>query len=221
MSIKEILEELKNLGSEKLRSINSKNGIGDKQFGVKMGDIRKIAKKIKSNHELGLALWESEYFEAQMLAILIIKPKELSSEKLESMISSIKYSRVSDWFNSYILKVQLENENLRQNWINDKNPMLARSAWYLTSLLVKKNPELLDIPALLDRIENEMQEISSEVQWTMNFTLAEIGINHPKYQQRAIEIGESLGVYKDFPTSKACTSPYAPIWIREMVSRQK
>jgi len=32
--------------------------------------------------------------------------------------------------------------------------------------------------------------------------------------------GESLGIYRDYPVSKGCTSPFAPIWINEMVSRQ-
>lgn len=83
-----------------------------------------------------------------------------------------------------------------------------------------KNPEMVEIPALLDRIENEMATSAPETQWTMNFTLAEIGINHPEYRQRAVDIGEKLSVYRDYPVSKGCTSPFAPVWIKEMVSRQ-
>jgi 3-methyladenine DNA glycosylase AlkD len=59
-----------------------------------------------------------------------------------------------------------------------------------------------------------------EVQWTMNTALAQIGINFPKHRKRAIDIGESLGIYRDYPVSKGCTSPFAPIWIKEMVKRK-
>jgi 3-methyladenine DNA glycosylase AlkD len=59
-----------------------------------------------------------------------------------------------------------------------------------------------------------------EVQWTMNFCLAGIGIHVPALRQRAIGIGEALGVYRDYPVSKGCTSPFAPTWIGEMVRRQ-
>jgi len=86
---------------------------------------------------------------------------------------------------------------------------------------VARNPEVLDLPALLDRIESEMPTAAPEVQWTMNTTLAQIGINHPKLRKRALAIGEKLGIYRDYPVSKGCTSPFAPIWINEMVSRQK
>ena len=74
--------------------------------------------------------------------------------------------------------------------------------------------------ALLDRIEAEMADAPPEQQWTMNNTLAAIGIHDSEHRERALAIGEELGVFRDYPTSPGCTSPYAPIWINEMVSRQ-
>jgi len=82
------------------------------------------------------------------------------------------------------------------------------------------SPKGLDIPALLDRVESEMGDAAPEVQWTMNGALAEIGIHFPKHRKRALAIGEKLGVFRDYPTSNGCTSPFAPIWIDEMVHRQ-
>ena len=100
------------------------------------------------------------------------------------------------------------------------DPYAARAGWSLTTGRVKRNPEGLDLPSLLDRIESEMGSVAKEAQWNMNSTLAEIGINFPKHRKRALAIGEKLGVYRDYPTSKGCTSPFAPIWINEMVKRK-
>ena len=55
--------------------------------------------------------------------------------------------------------------------------------------------------------------------WAMYTCLAHIGIAHPEFRPRAIGIGERLGVLKDYPTPPNCTSPYAPVWIGEMVRR--
>jgi len=66
-----------------------------------------------------------------------------------------------------------------------------------------------------------MAGAAPEVQWTMNFCLAGIGIHFPEHRERAIAIGEKLGLYRDYPVSKGCTSPFAPIWIEEMVSRSE
>jgi 3-methyladenine DNA glycosylase AlkD len=65
-----------------------------------------------------------------------------------------------------------------------------------------------------------MGSAAPEVQWTMNFCLAGIGIHFPKHRKRALAIGEALGIYRDYPVSKGCTSPFAPIWINEMVRRK-
>ncbi len=53
----------------------------------------------------------------------------------------------------------------------------------------------------------------------MNNCLGAIGINVPKHCKRALAIGEK-GIHRDFPVSKYCTSPFAPTWINEMVTRQ-
>ena len=221
MKAKEVLAGLEALGSEKVRAQNAKKGAGENQFGVRMGDIRKIAKKLKTNHPLALELWATGNVEARLVAILTMKPKELSTDELDAMVRSVTFEWVADWLNSYIVKNHPERETLRQKWMQDPDPMAARAGWNLTKIRVVNSPEGLNIPALLDRIEAEMGTASPIAQWTMNFVLAETGIHHPEYRERAIAIGEKLGVYRDYPVSKGCTSPFAPIWIAEMVERQE
>ena len=219
-TVEDILATLESLGSESVRKHSRKNGAGDNQFGVKMGDIRKVAAGIKNNHELGLALWQTQNIDAQLVAILVIKPKMLSTQVLEDMVRAIPYSQVADWLNAYVVKKHPEKETLRLAWLPSDDLWLARSGWSLTSERIGKDPEGLNLSALLDRIDQEMPTAPKEVQWTMNFCLAGIGINFAEYRDRAMQIGESLGVFRDFPTSKGCTSPFAPIWITEMVKRQ-
>jgi len=221
MTLKETLTQLKALGNEKMRTQNIKHGAGsNKQFGVRLGDIRTLAKKLKNNHQLALELWDTENIDARLLATLIIDPKKLSHDDINRMVRSEKFVQVADWLYAYVIKLYPDNESLRKEWMNSKDIMSARAGWSLTSGCVTRNPDVLDLPALLDRIESEIPGAATEVQWTMNSTLAQIGIQFPEYRKRAIAIGEKLGVYRDYPVSKGCTSPFAPIWINEMVRRQ-
>lgn len=220
MILEETLTRLESLGNERTCTQNSKNGASDNQFGVKLGDIRKLAKEIKTNRELAMALWETGNIDARLLAILLIKPKMLTADEVNQMVRSVTFVQVADWLNAYIVKHHPDRETLRQGWMVADDPMAARAGWHLTSVRIVKSPVGLDFSALLDRIESEMGNTVPEVQWTMNNTLAEIGIHFPEHRERAIAIGESLGIYRDYPVSKGCTSPFAPIWINEMVSRQ-
>ncbi|WP_264537685.1 DNA alkylation repair protein [Flavobacterium sp. N1736] len=88
LNSKEILAQLKSLSNEKMIIHNKKFGAGDNQFGVKMGDIRALAKKIKTNHELALELWNTENVDARFLAILIIDPKKLSHDEINRLVKS-------------------------------------------------------------------------------------------------------------------------------------
>ena len=226
MTLEEAMRQLKSLGSAALRAQNAKSspffgsGAGDNQFGVSRGDVRKLASKIKTNHELALALWKTGNIDAQFLATLLIKVNLLSADELERMVKSVTWVWVADWLHSYVLKEHADKETLRKKWMTSDDRWAARAGWQLTAGRVAKGAEGLDVEALLDRIEREMGAAAPEVQWTMNCCLAEIGIHFPKHRKRALAIGEKLGIYRDYPCSKGCTSPFAPIWINEMVRRR-
>ena len=76
------------MGNAGVRAQNAKSGplgsgAGDNQFGVSRGDVRILAKKIKSNHELALSLWKTGNVDAQFLATLLINVKLLSADEME------------------------------------------------------------------------------------------------------------------------------------------
>ena len=220
MTLKETLKQLEALGNQTMRAHNRKHGAGDNQFGVRLGDIRRLATEIKTNHALAIALWETGNIDARLLAILLIKPNSLSAADMDRMVRSATFVQVADWLNAYVVKKHPDRETLRQRWMAADDPWAARAGWSLTSERIGKSPEGLDLPGLLERIEFEMAGAAPEVQWTMNFCLAGIGIHFPRHRKRAIAIGETLGLYRDYPVSKGCTSPFAPIWIKAMVSRK-
>jgi len=219
-TLEEALNALERNGDARVREINSRNGAPENQFGVKLGDIRTLAKSIKTNHQLGLDLWRSGNLEAMFLATLIMKPKQLTEEDLERMAASVSYTWLADWLMTNVIKQHSGKEAMRQRWMESSHPMLARAGWSLTAERIVKNPAGLDLGALLDRIEREMPNAPAPAQWTMNFCLAETGIHFAEHRERAIDIGERLGLYRDYPVSKGCTSPFAPIWIGAMVARQ-
>jgi 3-methyladenine DNA glycosylase AlkD len=224
MALNETLKQLQAMGSPKVRAQNVKSGAGEDQFGVSLGDIRALAKKIGTDHSLALSLWKTGNVDAQFLAALLVEPRKLSAKELDRMVRSISFSRVADWLIAYVVRQHPEKEALRRDWMalpsSAENRWAARAGWDLTGERVAKSPEGLDLPALLARIESEMPDAEPEAQWTMNNTLAAIGIHVPKLRKRAIAIGEKLGIYRDFPVSKGCTSPFAPIWINAIVSRK-
>ena len=120
---------------------------------------------------------------------------------------------------NYLVQKGPHSETLREAWFADPDPVVASAGWALTSDRVVKKPEGIDQVALLDQIEAEMADAPERLQWAMNTCLAQIGITKPALRNRARSIGERLEVLKDYSTPPNCTSPFAPIWIDEMVRR--
>lgn len=220
MTRDEVMAKLESLADPSVRAHNRKFGVGENQFGVKLGEIRTLAKRIKVDHALALELWETGNLDARLLAVLLFDLKKLGRADVDRLVRAANASQLADWLNAYVVKEHPEKEALRQVWMADGDAWAARAGWALTSGRIGKSPQGLDLSALLDRIEREMPTADPAAQWTMNFCLAGIGIHFPEHRERALAIGEALGLYRDYPVSKGCTSPFAPIWIREMVSRQ-
>ena len=217
-TVAELMAELAALDDPRAREVNAKHG---DDHGVNLGKMRVIAKRLKTQQDLALELWDTGDTAARLLALLICRPKAFERDELDAMLRDARTPKVQDWLVNYVVKKGPHAEELRLAWFADADPVVASAGWALTSERVVKNPEGLDIPGLLDIIEAEMKDAPERLQWAMNHCLAQIGIEFPEYRARALDIGERLEVLKDYPTPPNCTSPFAPIWITEMVSRQQ
>lgn len=181
----------------------------------------------------------------RLLTALVAKPKEFSAEQLDAMMRGARTPKEREWLLSYVVLKSGHAEVLRGRWFEDPNPEIAASGWELTARHIAKPPKVKpsnampsrasaategsdagepvaipDLEVLLGLIEAHMKDAPSSLQWAMNHCLAEIGIAHASLRARALEIGERLQVLADYPTAPGCISPFAPIWIREMVARK-
>jgi 3-methyladenine DNA glycosylase AlkD len=217
-AVAEVMAELAALDNPRAREVNEKHG---DDHGVNLSELRALAKRLKTQPELARRLWETDDTAARLLAILICRPKAFTRDELDVMVREARTPKVHDWLVNYVVKKNPHAEELRLAWSADPDAVVASAGWALTTERVAKNPEGLDLAGLLDVIGAEMRDAPDRLQWAMNHCLAQIGIEHAGHRARAIEIGERLGVLKDYPTPPNCTSPFAPIWITEMVRRQR
>ncbi|MEU4179667.1 DNA alkylation repair protein [Streptomyces sp. NPDC026589] len=216
-TVAEVMAELAALEDPRARAVNEKHG---DDHGVNLGKLRALAKRLRTRQELAGRLWETEDTAAMLLAVLICRPKAFERDALDAMVREARAPKVHDWLVNYVVKKSPHAEELRLAWTADPEPVVESAGWALTTERVGKKPDDVDLPGLLDVIEARMKDAPDRLQWAMNHCLARIGIDHPGLRARAVGIGERLEVLKDYPTSPGCTSPFAPVWIAEMVRRQ-
>lgn len=217
VNVDDVMVELATLEDPKARAVNEKHG---DDHGVNLSKLRALAQRLKTQQDLAQELWDTDDTAAKLLAILICRPKMFDRDQLDRMVREARTPKVHDWLVNYVVKKNPHAEELRVAWSEDPDPVVASAGWALTTERVAKNPDGLDLAELLDIIEAEMKDAPDRLQWAMNHCLAQIGIEHAEYRARAINIGERLKVLEDYPTPPNCTSPFAPVWINEMVRRQ-
>ncbi|WP_040524190.1 DNA alkylation repair protein [Gordonia effusa] len=216
-AVDELLAELASLDDPKVRAVNERHG---DDHGVNLTKLRAVAKRLKTQQDLAIALWATGDSAARLLSLLICRPKAFEQDQLDTMLRHAATPKVQDWLVNYVVKKNPAAENLRVLWFSDPDPVVASAGWALTVDRIAKQPDGLDLPGLLNVIESDMKDAPERLQWAMNHCLAQIGIEHSEYRERAVTIGERLEVLKDYPTAPNCTSPYAPTWIAEMVRRR-
>jgi 3-methyladenine DNA glycosylase AlkD len=195
---------------------------------TKLGDLRKIAKDIKKDHELAMELWSTGAFLPRQLAILIMDKKQLSQKLIDDLDQDIQNhpfnerTQLIDWLMANQFTKDKQTIALMESWENSPSALQRRIFWYHQARLrwTGKTPPS-NTEDLLASIEERMANEEPEVQWAMNFTAAQIGIHEPELRSRCIVIGEQTGLYKDEKVPKNCTPNYLPEFISIEVAKLK
>lgn len=222
MTVDDIRLELDALADAKVLAANTKRG---DLHGVNLSKLRAVAKKAKVDHARAKVLWATGDTGMRLVALLTCTPQTFTEDELDEMLRSTSGPKEVEWLESYVIKKSPHAGALRVRWAADPDPHVEAGAWKLLGHRIRQasKDELadsgIDLDAVLDDIEARMKDASTRLQWSMNEVLAQIGITHAEYRDRALSIGESLQVLADYPVSRGCVSPFAPIWITEMVRR--
>lgn len=195
---------------------------------TKLGDLRKIAKDIKKDHELAMELWSTEQVLPRLLAILIMDKKLLSEEVVNQLDQDMRMhtlderNNLMDWLMANQLTKDKKTIALMESWENSSSALQRRAFWYYQARLrwMGKTPPD-NTEALLSAIEANIAQEEPEVQWAMNLTAGWIGVHDEQHRTRCMRIGETTGLYKDEIVSRGCTPNYLPDFITIEVNKRQ
>jgi 3-methyladenine DNA glycosylase AlkD len=187
---------------------------------TKLGDLRKIAKNIKKDHELAMELWSSRNLLPRLLAILIMDSKRISQDFIDDLDTDMQThslnerNQLMDWFMANQLMKDKKTIMLIESWEDSLSNLQRRIFWYYQARLrwTGQTPPA-NTAELLTKIEANIAKEEPEVQWAMNFTAGWIGVYEKQYRNRCVTIGEKTGLYKGEMVSKGCTPNYLPEFI--------
>lgn len=222
-----VVQMNKNKNTEIKYSSKAENILLEIHSKTKLGDLRKIAKDIKKDHELAMELWSTQEFLPRLLAILIMDKKLLSEDLLNRIDKDMQThtfderNNLMDWLMANQLTKDKKTIVLMESWENSASALQRRAFWYYQARLRWTGQTPPDnTEDLLSAIEANIKQEEPEVQWAMNFSAGWIGVYDQKYRARCIILGEKSGLYKDEMVSKGCTPNYLPEFIAIEVNKR-
>lgn len=205
MTYLQVLDELHKLANpEKVVFKKKKFGIvAADAIGVYHADLKVLAKKIGSDNELALKLFDSGIFEGRLLCSKIFKPKDLTEELMETWIPTFENWEICDSFSMGLFSKSPFAVKKIMEWSSREREFEKRAAFATLSsycMADKKSHNELFL-SFLPIIERESTDERLYVKKAVNWALRSIGKRNIDLNKAAINLSNEI-LKKD---SKAAT----------------
>ncbi|NQV25916.1 MAG: DNA alkylation repair protein [Rhodopirellula sp.] len=219
MTVDEVMAELQSYGNAGTLATYRRHGAHGDMFGVKIGDLKKVLKKIKGDQELALALWETGNGDAMYLAGLAADGRLMTRKQLDHWVKTAWWSMLSGYS---VPGVAAENEAafpLAMKWLKVKDPTRACAGWSTYSAVISMRADddldLEEIRSLLQKVEAEIDTAPNQVRYCMNSFVISVGAYVKPLLKAAKATAKRIGVVEVDMVDTECKVPVAT----EMISK--
>ena len=220
MTKDEVMLELLKFGNEQTKKIFTRHGAREPFYGVKVGDLKTLVKKIKTDHKLALELFSTGNSDAMYLAGLIADENLVTREELQDWVKNAYWYMLSEYTVPWLAAESQYGWELALEWIDSTEEGIASSGWSTLSNMVSFRPdEELDhdkLSALLDRVARDIHQDQNRVRYTMNGFVIAIGSYVEALTKKANEVGTSIGKVHVDVGGTACKVPLATEYIKKI-----
>ena len=225
MDLHQAMQELEALGSEQTRKTWGRHGAAEPMFGVKFGDLGKLHKRIKTDHALAKALWQTGNHDARLLACMAADPSQSTAQELNAWAAEVKDSATAEALAAFASRTPRAAQ-VREAWLAE--PRLQRAGWSMVAHAAvargQKDGEGLDEAAALDylkRIEAGIHQAENWTRRTMMYALLGIGGCSPALRKAAEAAIRRIGPLAFDPGKTACEFPDPLPYLEKIWARKK
>ena len=220
MTAKEVLAQLKKLGSESTKKTLMKHGAKEPFYGVKVADLKVLQKKIKTDHALALELYDSGNSDAMYLAGMIADPAAFTKAQLRKWVKGAYWSMLSAYAVPWVAAESKFGRELALDWIDSDSEMIANAGWHTYSSLVSIKPDAdLDLPEiekLLKRVQKEIGSDPNRVRYAMNNFVIFVGSFVAPLTAKAKATAKAIGTVEVDMGDTSCQVPDASAYLAKV-----
>lgn len=224
MTAQEILEELRPLGSESYKRVMMKNhGVEEPCFGVKISELQKIRKRIGTDYQLALDLYDTGNYDAMYLAGLIADDARMSRADLRRWVEKAYAGSLPGYTVPWVAAESRHGREMALEWIESDQPRIALAGWSTLSCLAVLKPDteldLAEWKALLRRVKSSIHAAPDLARSGMNGFVIAAGSGIAALTAEALRTAGEIGPVTADLGNNACELPFAPDAIRKVAAK--
>jgi 3-methyladenine DNA glycosylase AlkD len=222
MTLDEVMAELAAKGSEQTKKTHTRHGAREPFFGVKVGDLKVIQKRVKKDHALALALYDTGNSDAMYLSALISEPERMTKAQLNKWVKAAYWHMLSCYTVAWVAAESRFGRELALEWIGSKKEQIAAAGWstYGCLLALKEDEELdLDeIAELLERVEESVHAAPNRAKYAMVLFVISVGTYVVPLADKARATAAAIGVVDVDVGDTDCQVPDAGAYIDKVAA---
>ena len=183
---------------------------GLKSFGIGLTKLRKLARQIGRNRDLARTLWETDVYDAKVIALLIDDPGRMTRQQAEEQVEELGAGALSHVFASCdatLAKTPFVVA-LADEWIGSSDTVRRRCGYGLlyevSKFTGKKAPDERYYLHHVEHIGDTIDAESSDVRLAMGAALMGIGKRSAALNAAALRIAEAVGPIEFESVSGKC-----------------
>ncbi len=223
MNLEDVLSELKVLSDPGIKNTLLNHGAIEPVWGVRIGDMKAIIKKIKHNQLLALQLFDSGISDAKYLAGLIADGNKMTKGEIQKWVENSGWSLISNCTVPWVASESIFGEEMALTWIDSESELIACSGWNTLSAWVTMKPDhelnLNVYKKLLERVNKTIAHEQNSVKYAMNGFVISLGTSVAELTIDAMAVAKANGKLTVFMGKTSCKVPYAPDYLQKIIDK--
>jgi 3-methyladenine DNA glycosylase AlkD len=205
------MQELSKLGNPSTKRIYISHGATEPLFGVKLGDMKKVLKKIGKTYELAKQLFATGNADARYLAALSADESRMTKSDLRLWARQADWHMLSEYAVAQLIAETPHGWELGLEFIDSKNENVACCGWSTLSNWISFRPveevEVAAVENLLQQVEATIHCQPNRLRFSMcNFVVAAAAYV-PEVTNACLAMGKQLKNLEVVPVKKGCSVP--------------
>ncbi len=219
-TVESVMSELEKKGSEQTRQIFRRHGAPEAMFGVKVGDLKPIAKRLRGQQALALALYNTGNSDAMYLAGLVADGSQMTKKQLLDWAKKASWYMISEYSVPGVAAQSPHARELAMKWMQASQESIAACGWCTYAVMIATQPDdqldLEEIQALLQRAVDGMPKAPNRVRYCMNGFVIAVGSYVQPLLKQAKSAAKKIGKVEVDMGETACKVPLALEYIAKV-----